>query len=410
MMSVLSRLYVYRATSERRPTEDFLTEAFCEWLRLVTKFGCLNRVLEDLFKLSPDRCLPKKGAEKDIYWGTQYVIGPGYSGSGTRPDIVGQSDNFLLIIENKIGAAFTEYEGDDGRRSQLDLYLDYHDRQKKKYGGVVLLTHQTSAPSHWTRPVVTWRQVHAWLRDLGQRLSETKDAPSALMHWTGLLVGFLEDLKMTGTRIDLSDIIALPAFNRLKDGLRGLGFIAQKQLRDVRQNMSVEERHGLDVPHGGTSGEFNEPNFFGILMTSKGKKTDDASFVFWSGILAGCPYGIAPHIDGIPELSVGFGVWTERSFEDSDHLEMEETIKEYMNKNTTNIAWHPPQWSPWESDDRKGRLVFQTQFSLIELHQAAKGGFWDDQALAFFRVANECVLTLIDCVWDDIERLQMRPE
>ena len=215
---------------------------------------------------------------------------------------------------------------------------------------------------------------------------------------------------MTGTRIDLSDIIALPAFNRLKDGLRGLGFIAQKQLRDVRQSMSVEKRHGLDVPHGATSGDCKEPNFFGILMTSKGKKTDEVSFVFWSGILAGCPYGITPHIDGIPELSVGFGVWTERSFEDRDHLEMEETIKEYMNKNTTNIAWHPPQWSPWESDDRKGRLVFQTRFSLIELHQAAKGGFWDDQALAFFRVANECVLTLIDRVWDDIEKLQKPSE
>ena len=48
--------------------------------------------------------------------------------------------------------------------------------------------------------------------------------------------------------------------------------------------------------------------------------------------------------------------------------------------------------------------------SMIELHKAAKGGFWDDQALAFFRVANECVLTLIDRVWDDIEKLQKPPE
>ncbi len=408
-MSVISRLYAYRTTPERRPTEDFLTEAFCEWLRLATKAGYLNRVLSELFQVSRDRCLPLESDGEKVSWATQYVIGPGYRGSGTRPDIVGKSGQFFLIIENKIGAGFTEHDDDDGRASQLELYLDYHERQGKKYGGVVLLTHQTSAPTSWQGPVVTWREVHGWLCRLPQRASETKNAPSAFTHWTNSLIRFLEDQNMTGTRIALSDIIALPAFNRLKEGLRGLGSIAQKRLRDLRQGKSVDQLHGLEVPHGSTSGDFNEPNFFGILMTPKGSKADDASFVFWSGVLAGCPYGITPHIDGIPELSVGFGVWTGRSRDDNSHSEIERAIQGYMDKNANRITWRSG-WGPWKTDDSKGLFVFQARFSLIELHQAADGGFWDDHALEFFQAANECVLTFIDAAWDDIESLRVRAE
>lgn len=64
MMSLISRLYAYRTTPERRPTKDFVTEAFCEWLRLVTKAGCLNRILGEIFQISRDKCLPLEMRER----------------------------------------------------------------------------------------------------------------------------------------------------------------------------------------------------------------------------------------------------------------------------------------------------------------------------------------------------------
>ncbi len=125
--------------------------------------------------------------------------------------------------------------------------------------------------------------------------------------------------------------------------------------------------------------------------------------------LAGCPYGITPHIDGIPELSVGFGVWTGRSRDDNSHSEIGRAIHGYMDKNANRIAWRSV-WGPWKTDDSKGLFVFQARFSLIELHQTADGDFWDDHALEFFQAANECVLPFIDAAWDDIESLRVRAE
>jgi len=102
-MTLLNRLYRYRASAQRSPTEDFLSEAFVEWLRLAGKAGLMGQVLEELLCLPPARGLPQGNDGSSIRWSSQHVIGPGYSGSGKRPDIVGQTDDFFLIIENKRG-------------------------------------------------------------------------------------------------------------------------------------------------------------------------------------------------------------------------------------------------------------------------------------------------------------------
>lgn len=232
-MALLDRLHKYTANEQRSPTEDFLSEIFLEWLRLAGNAGLMSYVLSDLLRLPNNRCLPESHDGRSIRWSSQHVIGPGFRGTGKRPDIVGQMDDFFLIIENKIGACFTQYEDTAGTTTQIELYDDYQKRQGTSYGGIVLLTHYTYPPTDWKNPVVTWSAVHQWLyQKFPVILKEHKGSTSVLKYWTKNLIDFLEDNMMIGTRIELSDIIALPAYERLRQGMKQLGSLADHELNN----------------------------------------------------------------------------------------------------------------------------------------------------------------------------------
>jgi hypothetical protein len=401
-MTLLAKLHAYRATDQRSPTEDFLTEAFCEWLRLASQSGLLPWVLRDLLRIPAACGLPRGQDGRDIRWSTQYVIGPGHRGSGKRPDIVGQGDDFLMIIENKIAAHFTQYEDSEGTTHQLELYRDFQERQGARHGCVVLLTHHTHAPRGWGGPGIAWSTVHRWMTKSLPALARQSSHPvSVLNYWTAHLVAFLEENGMTGTRIELSDIIALPAFHRLQNGLRGLAALAQKELTANANGMAWRS---FRVPRGWASGEFNEPSFFGGLMTTEGRRADDTAFILWHGVLASHAYQLSPHVDGIPELSVGFGVWTERPLGDPSCIVLATALKQALQAKTPNMQWSVT-WERMHEGEDCGLLLVHTGLSLIELHKHAGEEFWDDQARSFFHTAGAALFSLPDAIWLQVDKL-----
>ena len=402
-MTLLSNLYTYRATEARAPTEDFLSEAFREWLALAGQAGIMDRVFHGLLRLPPARCPPAGFPSGPVRWTTQHRIGPGYRGSGKRPDLVGQGEDLFLIIENKITADFTQHEDEDGIASQLELYADYEQRQAAKFGGTVLLTHHTLPPKSWRGSVITWTSVHRWMTHLLCSLpANGGDAIATLRYWTRHLLDFLGANDMTGTRIALSDIVALPAYDRLRIGMHGLADLARKDLTSFCENYAWRT---FKVPRGWISGAFNEPQFFGGLLTPSGVRADDASLVIWFGVLAAPAYGISPQIEGIPELSAGVGVWTERPLDDATCLALPETLRQQLAGATPNMNWDI-KWKPIEPEDDEGMLVARAQLSLIELYQLAGDEFWDDPAHSFFSTAGKALLTLPAATWDLLDQLK----
>lgn len=406
-MTIFSKLHAYQATEQRSPTEDFLTEIFCEWLRLAGKAGLLHFVFTDLFKITSEKKQSVPNDGKDIRWSTQYVIGPGYRGTGKRPDIIGQSEDFFLIIENKISAAFTNHKDAIGSINQLDLYKDFQQRQNIKNGGIILITHQTNAPMGWHNSTITWGSVHHWLvNNLPTIIKKSNNTTEVLNYWTNNLIEFLKDHGMTGTRIVLSDIIALPAFQRLQKGLRGLAAIARKEFISLTDDQAWRS---FRVPRGGVSGDFNEPQFFGISMTSNGIRAHESCFVLWCGILASSAYQLSPHIDGIPELSVGFGVWTDLPLNDQGCISLTATLRHELNMLTPNMKW-TVDWRATDEQNSDGILFVHTQLSLIELHKQAGDDFWDDQARLFFKTASFALLSLPTSIWEEVEKLVHKDE
>jgi hypothetical protein len=386
-MTLLSRLYSYRATEARSPTEDFLSEALCEWLVLATQAGIMGRVLRELLRLPEQQCPPASYDYGTLAWSTQHRIGPGYRGTGKRPDLVGQGGDLFLIIENKIGASFTEYEDEDGPASQLELYCDYQARQQKPYGGTVLLTHYTLPPPGWPGPVVPWSRTHRWLVQLLDGVpAQGKPVAEPLKYWTRHLITFIEEQHMNGTRIALSDLIAIPAYERLQEGMRGLASLARKALASLNQNHAWDD---FKIPHGGTSGELSEPQFFGGLLTQGGIKANDSSCIVWLGVLAKPAYEIAPHINGIPELSVGLGLWTEHVPTSPECIALRDQLQQQLAGLTPNMAWQD-----YNAEDDFFALIARTRLSLIELHQQAAEDFWDDAAQSFFATAGKALFEL----------------
>lgn len=402
-MTLLSRLYTYRATEARSPTEDFLSEAFCEWLVLAAQAGIMDRVLRELLQLPASQCPPAAYDFASIRWSTQHRIGPGYRGTGKRPDLVGQGKDFFLLIENKIGAGFTQHEDEDGSAHQLALYHDYQQRQDLPYGGTVLLTHHTLPPPDWTGPVLPWTRTHRWLVRLLETLpAKSKAAEEALKYWTRHLIAFIEENQMNGTRIALSDLIAIPAYERLQDGMRGLAAIARKELTTLCKGYAWGD---FKVPHGWTSGEFNEPQFFGGLLTPGGVKANDSSRIVWLGILAKPAYGIGPHIDGIPELSVGIALWTEQSPSAPECVSLRDQLQQRLAALTPNMGWEV-DWQDHAADDEIFALVARARLSLIELHQQTGEDFWDDAAQSFFNTAGKAVFGLPAEIWEQLGKLE----
>jgi hypothetical protein len=111
MPSFLYPLIHYTPRPGRTPREDFFTEAFAGVMRLDPRI--LTRIVELAQDAAPSTELAAErwslDPEVDYEISTQYVLP-----NGRRPDLVVlQHGDPRLLIENKMGAAFTYREGDE---------------------------------------------------------------------------------------------------------------------------------------------------------------------------------------------------------------------------------------------------------------------------------------------------------
>jgi len=375
-MSFFSRLLQYQARPERTPFEDFLTEVLAEWLRQVTAAGQLQQVLKEVLQLPQEFVA---SGTKSIEWNTQHTIGPGHPGTGKRPDLVGQGEDYFLLIENKIWAGIGQHEDESGTNNQLETYARYRDSRSEKLGGIVLLTHYTSPPDGWSHPVLRWQDIHRrcaeWLCD--------HHSGTRLEYVTRLLIEFLEDQSMTGARIELSEITAIPAYDALIEGCVKLGRIAAQviKLMDTAPN-----RQTLGKPHGGSSGKFTWPNYFGEVRTPNGTKPDDVATILWCGVLARPAYEIEPATVGLPELSVGIAFWGDRATLSAGAEAEVQQIAASLERATPNMLW---KYGIPDHPKNQGEVVgfLRTDRSFIDVYKEASTGFWDQPVKDFLTTA-----------------------
>lgn len=385
-MSFFNRLFRFRERETHAPVEDFLTELLAEWLRQATSAGKIRHVLTDLLGL-PAECLPPAGNLSDLIWETQHVIGPGHRGEGKRPDLIGRGPAFFLIVENKIAADFTRHEDDEGEIDQLGLYESYRNDRSEPFGGIILLTQSTLPPQGWTERTRYWSTVEKYLRTKFA-VEHCTDKDSSLHYFTRQLTLFLGEHGMNGTRIALADITSYPAYLRLMEGLSKLGRIGANRLSLQLQGANLQQ---LRTPRGGSSGDFVWPTFHGVNLSEGGARCHDAQFIFWSGVVAGSIYEhIAPATEGIPDLSVGVGLWF---WEPSDKGE---AIMNQMLERLKEETGTPWQFSRHLRDNRGPVALLWTRRSLIDLHVQAEGGDLDDYAKDFFEMHCRALIQALD--------------
>jgi hypothetical protein len=352
--------------------EDFLTEVLAEWLRLVTAEGVLAQALDGLFQMPWATQVPERTLT-NVTWTTQHTIAPGHPGVGKRPDLVGRGHDFFLIIENKIGAGLSWYESDDGSSHQLDVYRSYLESRSESYRGIVMLTHHTAPPSDWRDPVVRWRQVYRWLGH--HQMPES----SPLGYLSTRFSSFLEELGMANTRISLTAIAALGAFNELQAGCVTLGKVATQEMQSTTLPTC------LGRPWGGSGGQFVWPNFFGEVRSRSGGKVDDSDLILWCGVLAGQVYEIAPTVAGVPEISVGIACWTSQSSMAPGARDELIQAADAMNGKAPGMSWRSGV-APCNGPD--SHCVFmRADRSFMDLYRDANGGDWDEPVQDFVRSA-----------------------
>ena len=383
-MSFLSQLYRYRQREQRSPLEDYLTEALAEWLRQVTLAGELRRILRDLFKLDAVANAPDEDL-RAVSWQTQHVIGQGHGiATNKRPDLVGRGPGIFLIIENKTWAPLTEHLDSNGidYADQLSLYQRYLDKRRESYKGIVLLTHTTLPPPHWQGPVCYWRTV-------GSYLAHDRIPPrgSALAFMTQGLFAFIKEQNMSGTRIELADIVSQPAYDRLREGMSKLGVRGTKALGESLQTLSGGGLGVLRVRRPG--GDLAPPQFFGGVMTADGGKTGDSSFVLWCGVTARAAYELGPRHSGLPELTVGLGIWRYEGALEPEHEALLDRLVIDLNQKTGSSAW---QCEVYNRDHNGPCVLVNTRATLMEVHQWAEGGDWDDLASDFYAQRSKVLL------------------
>ncbi|RPD95731.1 hypothetical protein EGN69_08735 [Pseudomonas monteilii] len=125
-----------------------------------------------------------------------------------------------------------------------------------------------------------------------------------------------------------------------------------------------------------------------MTLTNDGFKCHDAQIILWSGTLAGKVYEyIGPFTAGIPDLSVGIGLWFNE--------EVQEEARSYLLALCEKL--NAQQNGTWMLDihSRDGRgpiILLSTRRSLIDSHVQAAGGDLDDIANEFFSTHSKSLL------------------
>ncbi|MFJ3681440.1 hypothetical protein [Pseudomonas sp. NPDC090208] len=377
-MTFFSRLYRYKQSEFRNASEDYLTELLAEWLRLATSAGLLAEVLKGIFDYDPGT-LGDAATLATVRWDTQHIIGPGYrDATGKRPDLVGQGKDFFLIIENKVSAGFTSYESAETgeEQNQLQLYQAYRNSRPEKHGGVAFLTFTTDPPPGWTGPVSYWSRVFNVIR----RCCKQRDEQTALHYLGTKITQYMEDIGMAGTHFELSDIVVLPAYDRLSQGMTQLGSIAKRELsQGLATLMAASDQFPLREAH---LGQLVPPEFFGSALTVGGHKANESSLIVWAGVLARSCYDLSPSSDGLPELIVGVGVWGHGvGFAGPDEQHMARLEQLIPTQSDGKWKWQVKN----QAYSGVPLFTFSSRLTFIDMYGLTQGSDWDEAAGTFFK-------------------------
>jgi hypothetical protein len=236
-MSLYSRLFKYSPRADRKPIENFLTEALYDLLERMTTLDrkCMEGFITEILVGShaPESFHDTLTAARSLRWQTQKVI---YcAGDRGYVDLCLMADErIMLVVENKIAAAFTCHPApDDSVEPNDDLVnenwnqLGFYERylaEESPGAGLVLLTHFTEAPRTFLlkgagekdelaeeifRRVCRWSDVYKWI-SLWQ-LSVAKDckvdpAINLLRMLAREFALFLEEQRMNITEMTNDDL------------------------------------------------------------------------------------------------------------------------------------------------------------------------------------------------------------
>ncbi|SDU19549.1 hypothetical protein SAMN04490197_3713 [Pseudomonas orientalis] len=392
-MGFLSQLYRYRQREQRSPLEDYLTEALAEWLRHATLAEELAAIVDKVFQFDRVARAPANDLLA-VRWETQHVIGHGHeSATNKRPDLVGRGPDIFIIIENKTRAPFTVHLDDDGvaYTDQLTLYQRYLDKRRETIKGIVLLTYATLPPKHWMGSVCYWKEVARYLSQ-----THRPKGGSALAFMASNLLALIKDQNMSGTRIDLADIVALPAFDRLQEGMRKLGAVGLKSLSESLK--SAGDAVPAELQFRKPTGPLSPPAFFGGSLTPAARATTDSNLVLLCGVIARPAYELMPAHTGLPDLIVGIGIWKYAGCLEPEQQALLEEFVRSLSDQLGSPNWH---LTVHERDSYGPVIEVSSRLSLMDVHYLAKGGDWDDIASDFFHQRCEAMLTILASVTGD---------
>ena len=227
-IGLFDRIFKYRQSEYRSPTEDFITEILAEFIRYAPS-PIAMKIVRELFVPIPWRAV----FDQESRQGPMDVVTQKWLPGGKYLDLViGFGGKPFLAVESKINAAFQWHRKPANADSnsnaalvyqhQLITYGDWLRDDRKACGrnfpGVItLLTHVSPPPDDFTSDnagiygavphVCYWRQVHA-------RLKQCLSSPSCddLPAWVFLakqLCTFLENQNMASVDLDGRDVAAL---------------------------------------------------------------------------------------------------------------------------------------------------------------------------------------------------------
>ncbi|MGJ5023590.1 hypothetical protein [Bradyrhizobium oligotrophicum] len=278
-MSIYMRLFKYRERPRRAPKEDFLSEALVDILSRMNRDEMISAVEQLFLTNSPRIHLWRERLQGDpgdpFIWSTQYQIE--FDGVSARPDIVLMTHQreILLIVENKVNAAFQEHEIEPGDseepsvyRSQLKTYgqwLASRSLGGKSPDGLVLLTHSVPPPEGFgagsleygvdDQLVVKWSSVYKWLVQ-NSSLHNSGTLVGGINLWrqlAGELTELLEDWGMSAEVMTQFDLSAAEVFAQSRDRISESFECFWPRVKSALSGVSIYSHQTWDFDsHGAT--------------------------------------------------------------------------------------------------------------------------------------------------------------
>lgn len=210
MQSIYSRLFRYKARSDREPLEDFLSEALADLLSRMTTAE-IQKILSWAFETAQDKPDWKWLDAQPLQWVTQVQVPGGIADivlfAGSRP---------VLVIENKTWSGYQDHSTDHERATQVTTYCKWLKSGATKAGpcAILLITGTTESPEGYhgngnfavsARSQVTWAAMGRWLQSA---IQPSQSEPKTWQTLAADLIEFLKDKKLNSEVFTSADVSA----------------------------------------------------------------------------------------------------------------------------------------------------------------------------------------------------------